>query len=68
VELTRFYVSCCAADAIPHSAIVVPSAERRYSTDTWLEVSGELHERDGRWVVVASEVVERPAPDDPYLY
>lgn len=68
LELTRFYVSCCAADALPHSVLVLPRSERRYPADTWLRVSGDLHQRGGRWVVVGSRVATQREPDDPYLY
>lgn len=66
--LTRFYVSCCAADAIPYSAPVVAADDAAYPEDTWLEVRGELVEQGGRLVVSAEEVNRVPEPEDPYLY
>ena len=66
-EITRFYVSCCAADAVPYSATVVaPGPEP--PKDSWVDVSGTLSRRDGAYVVVADQVTRRPEPEDPYLY
>ena len=70
VNVTRFYVSCCAADAVPYSVAVDASAHGAADSgpDTWVDVKGTLERRDDRFVVVASafEVVEEP--QDPYLY
>ncbi|MDQ3957082.1 MAG: TIGR03943 family protein [Actinomycetota bacterium] len=65
--LTRFYVSCCAADAIPYTVPVVmdPSAHR---DDVWLEVSGRLAMTDGRYAIDPASVRVVDAPADPYLY
>ncbi|HZA40182.1 MAG TPA: TIGR03943 family protein [Actinomycetota bacterium] len=64
--LTRFYVSCCAADAIPYSVAV--STDTDYPDDTWLRVSGSLTQIGGRWVL-SPETVERvKKPKDQYLY
>ncbi|HEX2049845.1 MAG TPA: hypothetical protein VHJ34_04330 [Actinomycetota bacterium] len=65
-SLSRFYVSCCAADAIPYSVPV--AAPRAYPVDAWVRVSGALEHRDGRWVLVADSVARVPEPDRPYLY
>ena len=66
-EITRFYVSCCAADAVPYSATVVGS-DLSPQRDTWVQVAGTLSRRDDRYVVVADRVMERSEPEDPYLY
>ncbi|MDQ4095108.1 MAG: hypothetical protein M3174_02750, partial [Actinomycetota bacterium] len=66
--LTRFYVSCCAADAIPFSVPVDPQANTVPSTDEWARVTGVLEERDGRLVVVADAIEAVEEPDEPYLY
>jgi uncharacterized repeat protein (TIGR03943 family) len=65
--LTRFQISCCAADAVPYTVPVVMDPASR-SDDTWLRVTGRLARRGGVYVLdpVATEVVEAPA--DPYLY
>jgi uncharacterized repeat protein (TIGR03943 family) len=69
--LTRFYIACCAADAIPYTvAVEVPrgSASSPYSTDQWVEVSGALErEPDGAFVLVADRIRSRGTPENPYL-
>jgi uncharacterized repeat protein (TIGR03943 family) len=64
--LTRFYVSCCAADAIPYSVIVDSGSD--FPDDTWLKVSGNIREAGGRFLVSASRTDRIAAPSDPYLY
>lgn len=64
--LTRFLVSCCAADAIPYSVPVEGGAS--YPDDTWLRVAGTLHEAGGRYVLQAQDVTEVSEPQDPYIY
>jgi putative membrane protein len=68
--LARFYVSCCAADAIPYTAAVDPgeTSGASHEPDTWLHVSGTLERRGEDIVVVAEEVDETEEPEDPYLY
>ncbi len=66
-SLTRFYVSCCAADAVPYS-VTIEDAASDYLDDTWLEVAGSLARRNGKLVLVADEVREIEAPKDPYLW
>jgi uncharacterized repeat protein (TIGR03943 family) len=65
-DLTRFYVSCCAADAIPYSVSVVDGPD--LALDTWTRVSGHLELRGSVFVLVAEDVVEVEEPADPYLY
>jgi putative membrane protein len=68
-ELTRFYVSCCAADAIPYSATVVPLGRvPQPRNDSWLEVSGRVRVVGDDFVVVPARVTPRREPRDPYLY
>ena len=38
-----------------------------YSDDTWLQVSGTFENRNGNFVIVATDVIEIPEPDQPYL-
>ena len=69
-ELARFYIACCAADATPSFVAVDPqeiAPADRYPDDTWLDVAGTLENRDGQFVIVASQIVEIPEPDKPYL-
>ena len=69
--LTRFYVSCCAADAIPYSVTVrppgplVPSA---YPDDQWLEIRGTLGQLEAGFMLLPHSIKPVKAPDDPYLY
>jgi putative membrane protein len=67
-ELTRFYVSCCAADALPYSVAVDPGDAPDPGDDVWLRVSGSLVRRDDRYVLVAERMRRRAEPKDPYLY
>ena len=68
-ELTRFYVSCCAADAIPYSvAVDPPSGAEEPTRDEWFEASGVLEERDDRLVLVADRLEPAEEPEEPYLY
>ena len=69
-QLTRFYVSCCAADAIPYSVAVDPNGQTPTppETDSWATVSGRLESREGRLVVMADAFEIVPEPEEPYLY
>jgi uncharacterized repeat protein (TIGR03943 family) len=68
-KLTRFYISCCAADAIPYSVVIDPaSTGADPKNDDWLHVKGVIEERDGKLVVVAESVRDVKAPDTPYLF
>jgi uncharacterized repeat protein (TIGR03943 family) len=64
-SLTRFYITCCIADAQPLTLHVHwPHAVKR---DRWVWVVGTL-ERDGkRYALAADRVTPRHAPTDPYL-
>jgi putative membrane protein len=65
--LTRFYVSCCAADAIPYSVTVMGDGTE-YADDVWLRVRGSL-EYDGKGYRLEAESVEEvEEPDSQYLY
>ena len=67
-SLTRFYVSCCAADAIPYSVpISAPAGEGR-SEDDWLRVTGTLVDTPDGWLLEATEISASEPPEEPYLY
>ncbi len=70
LQLTRFYVSCCAADAIPYSVTVASRLEDGvdYEQDAWLRVDGVLTRSEEGFVVEAAGVENIPTPQDPYLY
>ena len=69
-ELTRFRITCCAADAMPFSVAVDPGASGSpdLSTDDWVEVSGTLEERGRRLVLEADTLRPTSEPKDPYFY
>jgi uncharacterized repeat protein (TIGR03943 family) len=72
-ELSRFYISCCIADAV---AVGVPveateKAEgRRIRTDDWLSVTGIVAKRGKHFILEADEIrpADKPAhPDESFL-
>jgi putative membrane protein len=70
-ELGRFYISCCAADALPTLVAIDPARvapSTSYPTDTWLHVSGQLVRRGREFIVRADSIKPVEAPENPYLY
>jgi uncharacterized repeat protein (TIGR03943 family) len=67
-DLARFYVSCCAADAIPYVIGVDAPNSESYETDEWLRVTGTLARRGESFVVVPDEIRRGKEPREPYLY
>ena len=65
-SLTRFYVSCCAADAVPYSVTV--ESPDHYEDDTWLRVSGWLGKAGDEYVLIPDVIEPIDVPKDPYLY
>lgn len=65
--LTRFHVSCCAADAVPYTVPLVLDPASR-DDDEWLEVRGRLALLGGVYVLEPVDVAAVDAPPDPYLY
>ena len=66
--LTRFFISCCAADAIPYSVGVDPGSSGSFADDTWLKVSGALYRENNEYVLRAESITPVPEPKDPYIY
>lgn len=66
-RLTRFYISCCAADAIPYSVTIIPPEDEDFDDDTWLHVEGLLRKTDDGYVLEAEDIEETVAPETPYL-
>jgi uncharacterized repeat protein (TIGR03943 family) len=68
IELARFFVTCCAADAIAYTVDVkAPQGTPGFGDDTWLRVRGTLAGTPGRdLTVVASQLDEVSAPSNPY--
>jgi len=66
--LSRFYITCCVADAVPIGVHV--SAGRRgmkFEKDDWVDVTGVLARGHREWVIDALELEPVKAPSDPYL-
>lgn len=75
-HLSRFILSCCAADATALNVEVVGDDLPRES-DTWLEVTGRWEPRAGTTpgdpgteppILVVESIAEIPAPAQPYEY
>jgi putative membrane protein len=68
-ELSRFYITCCVADAVPVGVHVIEGAVRhlRLKRDDWLDVTGVLARGRREWIVRAVRVQHPDAPSDPYL-
>lgn len=68
-ELSRFYITCCVADAIPIGVTIDPgellaaSVER----DQWLEVTGSVVRVGAGYGIRAERIADVPQPPDPYL-
>ena len=65
-ELSRFYITCCVADAVPVGVFVAAPGER-LDRDEWLDVTGALVRWKREWIVRATRVEHVDAPSDPYL-
>ena len=70
--ISRFVVSCCAADGQPIGLIVRADDASVWTDDQWLEIRGtiELGEFNGLTLplLMADEMVAVEAPAQPYLY
>jgi uncharacterized repeat protein (TIGR03943 family) len=65
--LTRYIVTCCAADATVARVRVVGVPPGRYHPDDWLHVVGRVYPI-GRDILVAAETISpEPVPSQPYL-
>ena len=70
--VSRFVITCCAADAVPVALYVSWPESKTLADDQWVEVSGQfaLQEIDQRQmpVLMAEIVTLIDIPDQPYLY
>ncbi len=70
--LSRFVVTCCAADAVPVSLMISWPGSDSLEIDQWVDVSGhiEIRRLDGTPtpVLTAETVMLRDIPEQPYLY
>jgi uncharacterized repeat protein (TIGR03943 family) len=65
--LTRFIISCCAADALSVQVRVVGAPPGQFKPDEWVRVTGTLYPVGTQVVVDASKVEPIPQPKNPYL-
>ncbi|MDQ3619437.1 MAG: TIGR03943 family protein [Actinomycetota bacterium] len=65
--LTRFLVSCCAADALSVQVRIVGAPPGRFEADQWVRAEGRLYPLGGEVIVDATDVVGVPRPARPYL-
>ena len=72
--ITRFVITCCAADVYPVSLPVkLPTGDRSaYKPDSWLEITGQMTTEplnDQRQLTIAAQTLTPiPEPKDPYNY
>jgi uncharacterized repeat protein (TIGR03943 family) len=64
-SLTRFYITCCIADAQPVTIQV--EWPRPVTRNHWVWVTGVLRAPSSRFTLAADAVTPRPSPSDPYL-
>lgn len=73
LTLTRFVISCCAADAYPVGLPVkLKQTRKTYAADAWLTVKGEMITEtlngQRQLVIQATDLKPIPEPDNPYYY
>lgn len=70
--VSRFAISCCAADAAPLGLVVHWPETGSLASDQWVEVSGrfQVGDFDGEQMPIlsADKVTATEVPDQPYLY
>lgn len=71
--LSRFVITCCAADAYPVGLPVLPRQNRQvYPPDTWLEVEGQMITENlggkRQLTIQATSLKQIPEPQNPYNY
>ena len=69
-ELSRYIISCCAADSIPMKILVEKTPANSYRDGTWLTVKGKLMQKiingKAEYVITESTATAIPQPEDPY--
>lgn len=70
--VSRFIISCCAADAAPLGLVVHWPETASLATDQWVEVSGRFQpgefDNEQMPILMANKVAPTNVPDQPYLY
>jgi uncharacterized repeat protein (TIGR03943 family) len=64
-SLTRFYITCCIADAQPLTIEV--DSNHPVANNQWVFVTGKLQRPGKHYTVAADGVVARHTPSEPYL-
>lgn len=71
-SLTRYIVSCCAADASYVSMVVRGDGVAPLQSDDWVQVQGQLEmstfNGEPRIVIIPESIESVPIPPQPYLY
>jgi uncharacterized repeat protein (TIGR03943 family) len=69
IDVTRFQIYCCAADAIPFTVTVRGRRlDKHFKLNQWVAVKGRLHDSGGHIYEIAASGVRRARkPADPYL-
>jgi uncharacterized repeat protein (TIGR03943 family) len=65
--LTRFIVSCCAADALSVQIRIVGAPPGKFHEDDWVRVGGTMYPLGTQIVVQADQVTGVERPEQPYL-
>jgi uncharacterized membrane protein YcgQ (UPF0703/DUF1980 family) len=65
-QVSRFFVTCCIADAMPLYVTVDPPGAMP-PRDAWVLVDGPLARRDGELIIAANTVTRTQPPPHPYL-
>jgi uncharacterized repeat protein (TIGR03943 family) len=65
--LTRYVITCCAADATVVQIRVVNVTPGLFDQEDWVEVKGTIYPIGRQVIVVASSIEEAPRPERPYL-
>jgi putative membrane protein len=66
--LSRFYITCCVADAVPIGVHVSAGARgAKLDKDDWIDVTGALARGHREWIVKALRIEHVKPPSDPYL-
>jgi putative membrane protein len=66
--LSRFYITCCVADAVPIGVRVSAGLRgAKLRKDDWIGVTGVLQRGHREWIVKALRIERVKPPSDPYL-
>ncbi len=73
ILISRFVITCCAADAYPVGLPVKLDQDRKnYAPDTWLEIEGQMITETlagkRQLTIQASSLKNIPQPENPYYY